>query len=338
MNMLFLNSLEKKVGEDRVRSAQVSIGESKGRWFVAWQETKEDGELHHEDWFEGPGWEEMLNVFREQLLTKQSDGFKPVLDVVMLPEVAALDSRSAYVQMIQYYSEFHADETLYEELRQWRLKQANKEGRAPFLVATNRLLRMISTFLPQTLEELRQLPGLGSNKAAQYGEELLALTSKYPQLRPFPLEWVESEVNPVQFNAWLQHEKDRKRQAERSKQELKRRLLEAISRGDSLEAVREQTQLQRREVMLSIEELDREGYDLEPYIESMLKEIPAEEQEIAWAAFELQGARYLKPILQTLYSNQGEMDALEKDRIYEWLRLLRMKFRRVQGARRPEAG
>lgn len=338
MHMLFLNSLEKKVGEDRVRSAQVSIGENHGRWFVAWQETGEDGNVHHEDWFEGPGWEEMLNVFREQMLAKQQDGFKPVLDIVMLPELAALDSKSAQIQLLHYYSEFHSNETLYEELRQWRLKQAGKEGKAPFLVASNRLLRMVSTFLPHTLEELKQLPGLGANKTALYGEELIGFTQKYTQLQPFPLHWVEGEINPVQFNAWLQHEKERKRQAEQSKQEQKRKLLEAISRGESLEAIREQMQLQRRELILTIEELDKEGYDLDAYIESMLQEIPAEEQELAWAAFELQGDRYLKPILQTLYSHQEELDFQERDRIYEWLRLLRMKFRHVQGMRSAEAG
>ncbi|OXM86640.1 HRDC domain-containing protein [Paenibacillus rigui] len=337
MQMLFLNSLEKKVGEDRVRSAQVSIGEDQGRWFVAWQETKEDGTLHHEDWYEGTGWEEMMTVFREQMMSKQSGGFQPMLDVVMLPELASLDSRSAQVQLLHYYSEFHSNEALYEELRQWRLKQANKEGRAPYLVATNRLLRLICTFLPQTVDELRQLPGLGANKATLYGEELIGFTQMYTQSQPFPLHWVEAEINPVQFNAWLQHEKERKRQVEQSKQEQKRKLLEAITRGDGLEDLREQTQLQRRELMLLMEELDREGYDLEPYIVTLLQDVPTEEQEIAWAAFELQGDRYLKPILQTLYKDQEEMDYETRDRIYEWLRLLRMKFRRAQGISRAEA-
>jgi hypothetical protein len=248
-----------------------------------------------------------------------------------------MDSRSAQIQLLHYYSELHENEELYEQLRQWRLKCASLESKSPFLVATNRLLRMICAFLPQTLEELQQLPGLGANKIAAYGSELLEFTQQHERGTAFPLTWVEAEIDPAKFNAWLQQEKDRRQKAEQNKKELKRKLLEAIARGDSLDVLREQTQLQRRDLLLRIEELDRDGYDLEPYIESALQAVPAEEQELAWAAFELQGDRYLKPVLQSIYK-QDELDGKEVDRIYEWLRLLRIKFRRANAVRQAEAG
>jgi hypothetical protein len=337
LNMVFLNSLEKRVEEDRVLNAQVSIGESQGCWYVGWQETKEDGRMVQETWFEGASWEEMLTAFRQHIFAKQCDGFIPIVEAAILPEITLLDRRTAKLQLLAYYSELHPNEELYEELRQWRLKQSSKEGKIPFMVATNRLLRLVSVFLPHTLDELRQLPGFGANKSAAYGEELLGITLSHERLTSFPLYWVKETINPVEFNNWLEQEKESKRKSIENKQDIKRKLLEAISRGDGLEALREQTQLQRRELLILMEELDREGYDMEPYIEIILQNVPNEEQALAWEAFEQKGDRYLKPILQAVYQPEI-LEGKEVDRIYEWLRLLRMKFRRVQAEQAVEAG
>jgi hypothetical protein len=337
LNMVFLNSLEKKVGEDRVLQAQICIGESGGQWYVNWQETKENGMLDQEIWYEGTSWEEMMATFRQSIFAKQCEGFKPMLETAMLPEVMALDRKTVRIQLLAYYSELHTNEELYEQLRQWRLKQSGKESKAPFLVATNKLLRMISAFLPHTIEELQQLPGLGANKSAVYGADLLLMTQKYERSTAFPLHWVEESINQAQFNLWLEQEKERKRKVEEGRKEIKQKLLEAITRGDCLDALREQTQLQRRDLLLWIEELDREGYDMEPYIEMTLQNVTAEDQALAWAAFEQKGDRYLKPILQSIYKSEDLADK-EVDRVYEWLRLLRMKYRRVLAVQAVEAG
>jgi hypothetical protein len=335
--MLFLNSLEKRVTEDQIVSAQVSIGESQGCWYVGWQETKAEGRLTQETWFEGTGWEEMLAVFRQQIFAKQCDGFKPILEAAMLPEIMAFDRKTAKIQLLGYYSEIHTNQELYEQLRKWRLKQAVRESKAPFLVATNRLLRMISTFLPHTMEELKQLPGLGENKSTVYGVELLSMTLNYDRTTAFPLHWVEENVNPAEFNSWLEQEKERKRKTQESKQQIRCMLLEAITRGDALDEIKEQTQLQRRDLLIWIEELDKEGYDMESYIEAALQNVPIEEQELAWTAFEQKGDRYLKPILQAVYEPEA-LEGKELDRVYEWLRLLRMKFRRAHAEQAVEAG
>ncbi|WP_028551135.1 HRDC domain-containing protein [Paenibacillus sp. UNC451MF] len=336
MKLLFLNSMEKQVGEGRARSAQVSVGESKGRWFSGWQETKEDGKLVQETWYEGTSWDELQASIRRHLIMKQHDGFKPMLRAGLFAEAAPVSSKSEYAQLLHYYSEENSDEKLYEELRQWRLKQASKEGKSPFLVATNRLLRMICAYLPQTPEELNQLPGFGPNKAAMYGAELIQFTQNCTRTTSFPLDWVEAQVNLVEFHEWKQREKERRDQAEQNKRELKSKLLEAISRGDSLELIQDETKLQRRDLAMWIEELDREGYDLDSYIEAVLQGVPDEELQLAWDAFELQGDRFLKPVLQTLYK-QDELDTKQIDTIYEWLRLLRIKFRRIQNSKTTAA-
>ncbi|UUZ80851.1 hypothetical protein LJK88_39685 [Paenibacillus sp. P26] len=131
--------------------------------------------------------------------------------------------------------------------------------------------------------------------------------------------------------------KERRRKAEAEKQETKRKLLEAIHRGEPFDESLEQTKLQRRNLMTWIEELERDGYELEPYIGHLLEQVPQPERERAWKAFEQQGDRYLKPILQTVFKEE-ELSAKDTDRIYEWLRSLRLQFRRMSDQKAQAAG
>ena len=63
--------------------------------------------------------------------------------------------------------------------------KAASDRKAPYFVATNRLLRLISAFVPHTMDELMQLPGVGESKAAEYGLEWLEMMSGIEQSRPF---------------------------------------------------------------------------------------------------------------------------------------------------------
>jgi hypothetical protein len=80
MNLIFLNSLEKRVEENCVKTAQVSICEQQGAWHVLWNEAKEDDKLEQFSWFEGTQWDVMLQVFRERLQEKIKEGYIPLLD------------------------------------------------------------------------------------------------------------------------------------------------------------------------------------------------------------------------------------------------------------------
>ncbi|MGF7032877.1 hypothetical protein J2T17_003800 [Paenibacillus mucilaginosus] len=335
MNLMFLNSMEKTTAEGEVFTAQVSIGESEGSWIVMWNESPDEGLGAAETWYEGSEWSGMMKAFRERVFAKQCEGYTPLLEM-QVSEMDGLDGRMAYMQPLHFYSERHAQEELYEALRQWRFKQASQEGKAPFIVATNRLLKMISAFVPQTEEELLQLPGFGKTKAASYSEAILALTAGRERMGSFPLTWVESAVDPAELNAWLLGEKERKLKAEADKQEVKRRLLEAAQRGAKLDEVQEETKIQRRNLLLWLEELDRDGYDLEAFIEAMLEEVEEARIAAAWQAFEQQGDRYLKPILQAVFTSE-ELSAKDSDRAYEWLRLLRMKYRKANAVRQSAA-
>src|SRR5690606_22250102 len=95
------------------------------------------------------------------------------------------------------------------------------------------------------------------------------------------------------------------------------------------ESITAQLQMQRREVVLWIEELETEGYDIDAWIESELQSMPDHDQERAWQAMHKQGVRYLKPVLQQMYSEE-ELKDKDVDQMYEWLRLLRLRFRKNQ--------
>jgi ribonuclease D len=63
----------------------------------------------------------------------------------------------------------------YDALRRWRARVAEARGVAPDIVLTNDLLLEIVRAAPATLEELRQIDGIGPWKANTYGPDVLKL-------------------------------------------------------------------------------------------------------------------------------------------------------------------
>ncbi|WP_248930254.1 HRDC domain-containing protein [Paenibacillus hamazuiensis] len=329
VNVVFLTTLEKKTTENRVKTARLTIAEQQGEWNAIWSEPRDDGKMQQSVWYEGHSWESLMEAFRQNLYVKQSEGYRPLLDAAVADPVELMGERYAQAMMLQYYSEFSSNEELYEQLRQWRREQSAKDGKSPFILATNKTLRMISAFVPHTTEELMQLPGVGEQRAKQYGEAILRLTQPYDREMAFPLNWVENRVNRAEFVLWLQQQKEEKRKAEQQRKELKLSLLEAVSQGAALATLADKTSLKRRDLVAWAEELDREGYDMTPLADAELKSVPAAEVEKALGAFDLLGDRYLKPVLESMYK-PDELKGKEIDRIYEWLRLLRLKYRKTK--------
>jgi hypothetical protein len=326
MNVVFLNTLEKRVEEDRVRSAQVSIGESQGLWQIGWSEPDQGGKLAQESWYQGTSWDELITAFRAGLKDKIRQGFRPIINGEW-ETVQGLTGKARHTQMLNYYCELNPNDEVYESLRKWRREQSSREGKAPFILATNRVLRMISVFLPQTVEELKQIPGFGEQKAAMYGSDVCKVTSSYQPETSFPLDWVARVVDTDKFEAWFLEQKEQKVRMELDKEANKRKLLELIASGAGLESIQMGLNMPRRELLLWVEDLEREGYDMESLIEAELNSVPEEEQIRAWSAVEVEGDRYLKPVLHRLYSAE-ELKDKDLDRAYEWLRLLRLRFRK----------
>ncbi len=325
MNLVFVNSFEKRTEEDRMVTAQVSIAEQHGIWHVLWNEPDQEGNATQISWYQGDKWQEMLTAFRTQLAERAADGYLPLIEGTL--DAAGQSGKSMFTQMLLFYSETHVNDELYQKLRQWRKEQAAKESKPSYIIAYNRVLQMIACFTPHTLQELQQIPGFGEHKCAQYGQAILQVTSTYARDTAFPLEWVAEQVDDYAFKLWQHKQKELKVKTQLERQASKKRLLELISKGESLEAAAQSLQLPRRELMLWVEELDTEGYDLEAWIDVELQGMNQADRELAWKVMLAEGDKYLKPILMKMYSEE-ELKTKDLDQLYEWLRLMRLRFRK----------
>ena len=69
-------------------------------------------------------------------------------------------------------------ERLFQALRRERLQIAQRDGMAPFIVASDRTLRDIALLRPRTLDELRSAHGIGPQKAERYGALWLGVVAR----------------------------------------------------------------------------------------------------------------------------------------------------------------
>ncbi|WP_409344863.1 HRDC domain-containing protein [Paenibacillus sp. MBLB4367] len=329
MNLIFMNSLEKKTDESVVSKAQVSISEHQGSWMVVWHEPKEDGRGKQQVWYEGNAWNDMLSQFRTRLRDQIDQGFVPLIDDGRVNRRQSASARATAI--LHCYSERHANAELFAKLRDWRREQAAKEAKAPFIIAGNRLLYMIASFFPHTEEELLQLPGFGGNRLKLYGEAILAITGTFDRNTGFPLDWVEGAVEQKQLDEWLDRQQELKDQQDEQKRQTRRKLLEGIDQGATLDVLVEKTSLSRMDLVAAIEQLDKDGYDVELLVDRELKMMPENEKMEAELLFAELGDRFLKPVLQRLYSPE-RLNEAGTGVLYERLRFIRLKLRKEKAA------
>ncbi|ASA26176.1 HRDC domain-containing protein [Paenibacillus donghaensis] len=328
MQIVFMNRLSRCSTVEEEIFAQLWIGEEEGVWSLGWRDFSSGGESEDHLWYEGGSWNEMLCVYRHELAVKMGDGYRPLIDGVFHEE-DGLNSRNQEQQKLQFYSEHHGNEQVYEQLCAWRRGRASSERKAPYILASNRLLRMLSAFLPQTLEELLQIPGIGETKAAQYGPDWLAITATAAREHGFPLKWVHEAVGEEAFISWLYKQKEIKYKKQLEHLRLRRVLLQGIEGGNDMDQLKAASGVGRRELLEAVEELEKDGYSVEKLIEQELGEVPGSEQQAIWQAYEELGDMFLKPVLHKVY---GEDFAAAEglDMYYERLRLVRIRFRRAQ--------
>lgn len=335
MKLMFLSTLERRREDYPTESAQVSIVEHQGAWRVLWSREEPDGRTEQECWYEGINWKEMLEAFRNGLRMKRAEDYVPLIEEGK--RAVPGSGRQRQVLILQYYGQKHCNEALFEELRKWRRAKASNENKSAFFVATNRMLQMVSTYVPQTKDELQAIPGFGPRKTEQYAQDVLAVTGRYARGTSFPLDWVEEEVSEPELEAWLIEEQRSKEELEEKQEQQRRQALETISGGCSLEELENNMGLKRIELVRLVEELDRLGYDMEPLLAVELAGLSAEEAAAVEGLFAKLGTRMLKPVLMALYSEE-ERKEKELGRLYELLRLQRIRFLRHQDRPTAEEG
>lgn len=69
--------------------------------------------------------------------------------------------------------QMEVDKNLFERLRALRLALANKQGYPPYIIMSDRTLRLLATIRPKTLDELSNISGIGEYKRDKYGPAFL---------------------------------------------------------------------------------------------------------------------------------------------------------------------
>jgi ATP-dependent DNA helicase RecQ len=62
---------------------------------------------------------------------------------------------------------------VFERLRAWRAATAKEQGVPAYVIFHDSTLRQIATESPSTLTDLSRVSGVGENKLAKYGQQIL---------------------------------------------------------------------------------------------------------------------------------------------------------------------
>jgi hypothetical protein len=330
MQIVFLNQFERVAGQVEERT-QVFIGELQGVWSAGWRSIQLETSSVEDVWYEGMSWEELLAAFRHGVASKMREGFRPIIDG-MLEETPFWERSPSLQQLLQCYADLQDAEEASANLRIWRRAKSLEEKKSAYLIATNRELQMLAVYLPQTLEELEQIPGFGKVKVERYGNDLIEMLKGVERKHVFPLEaWVSAAVSEEQLSSWMFQVKQEKYGKALATVQEKRSLLVGIREGRSLGQLEGELNFPRRKLLEKIERLDEEGYDVLPVVDQELLELSPEELLQIETAIEQLGDRYLKPLLRQVYGEISSNDQ-EVERQYEKLRMMRIRFRRERKA------
>lgn len=301
----------------------VTAGEDEGKWIVLWEPDAQPSEV----WFEGTVWAEMRAAMRCGLARLLHSGYR--LSIGFVPEADIHERRmKERNEWIACYADLYARSEVYEQLAKWRRDVASKLRRAPYWIATNRMLRMVSALLPQTLEELKQLPGFGEAKLNAYGEDIIAIAKQFERTTTFPTDWISTVVSQEEFAKWVYSEWESKQNQELSKLTDRRVLLEGLQQQLSIEQLMERLQVDRRELIMRIETVERDGYNVNNLAESELCSMPEEQRAVIEQAFAELGEEYLKPIYVRAFGEEAlDGSYTEVQANYERIRLLRLLYR-----------
>lgn len=191
-----------------------------------------------------------------------------------------------------------ADKTLFSLLKDLRKEISRKENLPPFVIFQDPSLEDMSIQYPITMDELKQITGVGAGKAQKYGEPFLNLIKKYVEeneiIRPMDMV-VRSVVN---------------------KSELKVYIIKSIDHKLALEDIALAKSLNFDEVLTEIERIVSSGtkVDINYYIDEY---IDLYHQEEIYNYFSEAESDSVEDALRTL----GE-DEFNEDEI----RLMRIKF------------
>ena len=326
MYLIFVNSLERKTSNGK-QQAKISIHEEQGKWAVLWTMPNADGSQSVDTWYEGTSWSDLIGNFKYGVAQRLTEGFVPLVQDFSFQTEKTENQQRALT--LEFYAETHMNEGLYQTLKEWRLARSKAEKKAPYLIATNRMLKIVATFIPQNRDELMQIPGFGKQRSMQLASDICNVTNTIPRTTTFPLNWVSDLVDSEALRHWILKQKEERAKVQLDTDQRRKAILSAMAAEKTFSEVCEFAGLNLRDCAQLIDDLDRDGYDLTTWVDIQWDAIPDEilNKQLALEGFEELSDRFLKPVLLRQFTEK-ELASKNQDELYAWLRMVRLYYRK----------
>lgn len=166
-------SQSKKIWEEHKKLKTYGVGAdiSKQNWFDYFQDLIAQGYLAQQD----------KDNYSIVVLTEKSwkvlrgEEKVELIKVTVKEDKNLEDKKPSLVSAVSH--EYFKD--LFDNLREVRTRFARAENVPPYVVFSDATLVEMATFLPQTLEEMRKISGVGELKLEKYGADFLEVIKEY---------------------------------------------------------------------------------------------------------------------------------------------------------------
>lgn len=321
MELWFCTTYRKPEETETEATVRLEVRKKGGGWEARWNGESPEMDGFPSVLYEGESSKELAQALRGWMRSMRRCGFVSATEE-WFGRRGDPDRKEA---VLLSYAAGHSNESCLRLLRSWRRERAARERKPAFMVATNGMLEAAAAFLPQTEDELGQLPGFSARKIREYGKEILEITSQFRRQTDFPLDWVERLVDDAEVQAFLDERRRKAKEARSRREALRESILEAVESGFRLE--KEGEALERfgvplRRLLEAMEALEREGFRVYPLVERLAEAVPEPEKQRVFETMQSCGDRYLKPVLESVYS-AAELKERPLGDWYDRLRLLR---------------
>lgn len=190
---------------------------------------------------------------------------------------------------------------LFEKLRRKRRELADEANVPPYVVFSDKTLRQMAVFLPEDLEQMSRIHGVGRAKLEKYGAVFLQIVTDYLRSHPSVTKPPVS-VPPL---------------PEKQSYSGRRHILigEAYNAGQSIPQVAERFGIQQKTVVRHLYTFQQEGFPLRPDGFLPLLNLPQPLLDSALEVFAELGCDYLRPVFEAL-REQVSFDDLQVIRLF----------------------
>ncbi|MDH3981864.1 MAG: RQC domain-containing protein, partial [Kiritimatiellaceae bacterium] len=187
-----------------------------------------------------------------ELLPKGQDILygKKRFEVIRQKEVTS----ASVVAMVGDYSQ-----KLFEQLKSERIRLAQEEGIPPFVIFSDRTLREMALYFPDTEEQMSGISGVGAAKLSKYGDTFMTIIEMFKLMHP----------EEVEKRAILQVPVKVKKKKKKSGQTIKE-TLKMAKQGLSMEAISELRGLSEGTISMHVEKLVEEGQGNELEVDQLM--------------------------------------------------------------------